>query len=156
MRTDTPRLTILIVIDLCCDREHRFEGWFASAEAFEKQRQDGLVSCPVCGTTELRRLPSAPYVQTRTAATEPPQRAPDLSSGHPLPADAVALLKSALREAARKADDVGDRFPAEARRMHHGEIEARSIRGAATRDELGELIDEGIVVLPVPPDDDLH
>ena len=59
----------MIVLDLSCANEHRFEGWFASSAAFEAQRARGLVSCPVCNTAEVRRLPSAPYVQTRSAQT---------------------------------------------------------------------------------------
>lgn len=145
-------------MDLCCERDHRFEGWFASTDAFDNQCASGLVSCPVCGTGKIQRLPSAPYVQTRSAARQLPVPANNSTSATeaPLPAAAVEMLKSVLREAARKAEDVGERFPDEARRMHYGETETRSIRGAASRDELGELIDEGIMVLPVPPEDDLH
>ena len=67
-----------------------------------------------------------------------------------------ALAIAALRRLSRQAEDVGDRFPEEARRIHYGRSEARSIRGDASRDEVGELIEEGIMVLPVPPDEDLH
>lgn len=148
----------MIVIDLCCDREHRFEGWFASADAFDSQSAGGQVSCPVCGSANVQRLPSAPYVQTRAAVRELPARQdhPPAPPEAPLPPAAVDMLKSMLRQAARHAEDVGERFPEEARRMHYGETETRSIRGAASRDDLGELIEEGIMVLPVPPDEDLH
>jgi hypothetical protein len=159
----------VIVLDLCCDRDHRFEGWFASASAFEDQQARNLVSCPVCNTAAVRRLPSAPYVQTRSAQTPAssgaqassapalPTRAPATPvSGLPSPA-AVAELLGTLRRMAKSAEDVGERLPEEARRIHYGEAEARDIRGAASRDEVEELLEEGIVVLPVPPqDDDLH
>ena len=159
----------MIVLDLSCANEHRFEGWFASSAAFEEQRARGLVNCPVCNTAEVRRPPSAPYVQTRSAQTPAssgaqassapalPTRAPATPvSGLPSPA-AVAELLGTLRRMAKSAEDVGERLPEEARRIHYGEAEARDIRGAASRDEVEELLEEGIVVLPVPPqDDDLH
>ena len=159
----------MIVLDLSCANEHRFEGWFASSAAFEDQRSQGLVSCPVCNTAAVRRLPSAPYVQTPSAQTPAssgaqassapamPTRAPATPvSGLPSPA-AVAELLGTLRRMAKSAEDVGERLPEEARRIHYGEAEARDIRGAASRDEVEELLEEGIVVLPVPPqDDDLH
>ena len=111
----------MIVLDLCCANEHRFEGWFASSAAFEAQRARGLVSCPVCNTAEVRRLPSAPYVQTRsaqtparsgtqaTAAPAVPARAPVASPANPaIPsAAAVAEFLGSLRRAAKSAEDVG-------------------------------------------------
>ena len=145
----------MIVLDLCCDQDHRFEGWFASASAFEDQQARNLVSCPVCASTALRRLPSAPYVHTRSPATTPPAQAqaPATPSS---PAVAVAVLQM-LRHMSRTAEDVGDRLPEEARRIHYGETEARDIRGQASAEELEELLDEGIMVLPLPPpEDDLH
>ncbi|MBR0565694.1 DUF1178 family protein [Azoarcus sp. L1K30] len=144
----------MIVIDLCCNLNHRFEGWFASAAAFDRQRDQGLISCPVCGNTEVRRLPSAPYVQTKTSPA--PSVARPSSSAPAADPNQLALIAASIRQMARNAEDVGDDFPTEARRIHRGEREARNIRGAASGDELSELIDEGIMVLPVPPDEDLH
>lgn len=164
----------MIVLDLHCSREHRFEGWFASSEAFERQLAHGLVSCPVCSGTEVRRLPSAPYVQTRGAAAAPPASSAPAGSPAPAPAigvaasaqgqapgvpaaTAVAQLLGSLRRMAKTAEDVGEKLPEEARRIHYGEAEARNIRGAASRDEVEALLEEGIMVLPLPPlDDELH
>lgn len=170
--SSSPHPNAMIVLDLSCANEHRFEGWFASSAAFEAQLARGLVSCPVCNGTEVRRLPSAPYVQTRsTPAAEAPSGRPSVASpqtaaaiaASPSPAPgtatpaAVAELLGALRRMAKAAEDVGERLPEEARRIHHGEAEARDIRGAASRDEIEELLEEGIMVLPVPPlDDELH
>ena len=139
----------MIVLDLSCEHAHRFEAWFASSEAFESQLAAGLVSCPHCHSRQIRRLPSAPYVQTasHSAPTLPP----------PDPKAIAARLVEALRAAASQSEDVGERFAEEARRIHHGDAEERAIRGKANRNDLLELIDEGIPVLPVPPDkDDLH
>jgi hypothetical protein len=151
----------VIVLNLCCDKEHLFEGWFGSAGADDEQRDRGLVSCPVCGSVAVERRPTAPYVQTRAqaapaAATAPKAETP-AKAAMPAETVAAAMALAMLRRAARQAEDVGDRFADEARRMHHGEAEERSIRGQATRDDVAELLDEGIMVLPVPSDDaDLH
>lgn len=137
----------MIVLDLCCDHDHRFEAWFASKDAFEQQQGRALVSCPHCGSSEIRRLPSAPYVQTSSHAAPPA----------PSPQAIAARLVDALRQAARRSEDVGERFVDEARRIHSGAAEERAIRGQASRSDVIELMDEGIPVLPVPPDkDDLH
>ena len=139
----------MIVIDLSCEHAHRFEAWFASSEAFEAQRSAGLVTCPQCDSHDVRRLPSAPYVQTSSHS------APALP--RPDPQAIAARLIEALRSAASQSEDVGERFAEEARRIHHGDAEERAIRGKASSTDVLELIDEGIPILPVPPDkDDLH
>ncbi|HRP23301.1 DUF1178 family protein [Thauera sp.] len=165
----------MIVLDLSCPEEHVFEGWFATSASFEEQLVRGLVSCPVCSSTHIRRLPSAPYVQTGAAARErsSPKRTETTNQGSaPAPAaprasvpagatpglpEALAQALTTLRQLARSAEDVGERLPEEARRIHYGEAEVRNIRGAASRDEVDALLEEGIMVLPVlPPEEDLH
>jgi len=153
----------MIVLDLHCTNEHRFEGWFGSAAAFEEQLARDLVSCPVCGTTKIRRLPSAPYVRTGHALVEKPAAARAIqpvqapTSPPAPPPEAVARLMAQLRGMARGAENVGERLPEEARRIHYGETAARDIRGSASADEVEALLDEGILVLPVPPaEEDLH
>lgn len=138
----------MIVLDLLCEHGHRFEGWFASSESFSQQQQQRLVSCPQCGSTCVERQLSTPYVQTRAApaSTPAPPSAPD-------PAAVLALL----RQLGRNAEDVGERFPEEARLIQRGEAPQRGIRGKASPDVLLELLDEGILALPLPPDpEDLH
>lgn len=153
----------MIVLDLCCDQDHRFEGWFGSASAYASQQERGLVECPVCASRTVRRLPSAPYVQTRP--TPPTVAAPSradttaVPAAAPPPVDAAAaeMALALLRKLARDAEDVGSRLPEEARRMHHGETATRNIRGSASADEIGELLDEGIMLMPLPPaEEDLH
>ena len=90
------------------------------------------------------------FDRTARAASDTSRAAPAL------PSQVVAQVVGALREMARKAEDVGDRLAEEARRIHYGDAEARDIRGAASRDDIAELLDEGIVVLPVPPDENAH
>ncbi len=148
----------MIVFDLCCDKGHAFEGWFGSFSVFQDQCARDMVSCPVCGSTTIVRKPSAPYVNTRSMGEHKDKPSSVVKPfTEPPPPEAVAAVLDMLRKAARQSEDVGERFPEEARRIHYGETEARSIKGKASHDDLDELIDEGIMVLPVPPDEtDLH
>ncbi|MDP2824927.1 MAG: DUF1178 family protein [Sulfuritalea sp.] len=143
----------MIVLNLLCDYGHRFEGWFASGNAFRDQSQRHLVHCPQCQTSVVTQLPSAPHIKRGTSDLVLPEK-PATSAGAP----AVAQLHQALVNMARQAENVGERFPEEARRIHYDEAPARTIRGIATADETRELLDEGILVLPapVPPEDEFH
>ena len=143
----------MIVYNLACDNAHRFEGWFSSTEDFDLQSNDGRLSCPVCGSVEVVRQPSAPYVTTRTPlqATAPTQ---------PEAADGEMVRRKLLEHFISKAEDVGQRFSEEARRIHYKEAPLRSIRGQASRRDVDELREEGIEVLSIPglpvPPDQLH
>ena len=143
----------VIVLNLLCNHGHRFEGWFASGEAFRAQSERHLVHCPQCQTSAVSQLPSAPHVK-RGAADVP---AVDRDAAPPA-APAASQLHQALVSMARKAENVGQRFPEEARRIHYDEAPARNIRGLATADETRDLLEEGIFVLPapVPPEDEFH
>lgn len=143
-RIPTCTVPDVIVVDLICSNEHRFEGWFASHEDFEAQSANGMLGCPVCGVREVRRLPSAPHVARSGTAPVPEPTAPE-------PASLLQRLQDALRERAAQAEDVGNRFAEEARKIHHGDAEERAIRGVATAADAVSLIEEGISVLPIPP-----
>ena len=135
----------MIVLNLCCDSEHLFEGWFASTTAYEDQLTRGLVSCPVCESTRISRRPTAPYVIARSDTPSAPSR--PASNAKAPSADALATAVALLRQAGRDSEDVGEQFS----------DEARSIKGQATRDDVSALLDEGIMVLPLPPEDpDVH
>lgn len=141
----------MIVFNLSCNRHHRFEGWFASTEEFSRQAAEGLLVCPLCGDEHVERLPSAPHVvRGGERHAEPPSKSkPDQ------PESAILDL---LQHVLRDSEDVGARFPEEARRIHYREARPRTIRGVATRQDAHELLDEGIVVLPllVPPNGEMH
>jgi len=143
----------MIVLNLLCEQGHRFEGWFASGEAFRDQCDGHLVHCPECQTSAITQLPSAPHL-VRSGADEAAPDMPPIAAGKP----GIAQLHRALANIARQAENVGAQFPEEARRIHYDEAPARTIRGVATIDETLELLDEGIFVLPapVPPDDEMH
>ncbi|RZL59733.1 DUF1178 family protein [Variovorax guangxiensis] len=135
------------VLDLQCTHRHGFEGWFASAEAFEKQLAAGLVECPICADTAIVKLLSAPRLNL-SGATAPAAAAP--SAEHPIAVDSPeARWMRAVREVMAKTEDVGQRFAEEARRMHYGETEERGIRGQASAEQAEALRDEGIPVLAV-------
>ncbi|HEX5126124.1 MAG TPA: DUF1178 family protein [Rhodocyclaceae bacterium] len=151
----------MIVLDLTCTKDHRFEGWFASHDDFERQHTNGLVTCPLCATREVRKLPSAPHVQRSSNNHDKTSEsmtlessASDVTLEH---SQMLAQLLSKLRESAAQSEDVGKNFPEEARRIHRGDAEERAIKGEASLADLESLLEEGISVLPVPPaKEDLH
>ncbi|AIO76794.1 DUF1178 family protein [Burkholderia multivorans] len=128
------------VLDLQCPHGHRFEGWFASADEFESQLSRKLVECPVCGTTEVSRMPSAPRLNLSGATQAQPVD----------PRALQAQVIRALREVLAKTENVGERFAEEARRIHYNEAPARSIRGVTTPEDAQALVEEGIDVMPLP------
>lgn len=140
----------MIVFDLGCPNQHRFEGWFASNDDFERQLRRKLVACPLCGNTGISRVPSASYVKTgnerparRAAATAGPQQYANIGS---------EVLTRLVEHIVENTEDVGPAFPEEARKIHYREVPERRIRGTASREEVEALKDEGIevVALPVP------
>ena len=147
----------MIVFDLLCSEGHRFEGWFGSRREFASQRRRSLISCPTCGSSSVKRVPSVTRISTRSEPVVQPQaekapQDPQLGGRDPL-AMAQVLYSRMLDEILTKTEDVGAEFPAEARRIHYEEAPARPIRGEATQEEHDALVDEGIPVarFPLPP-----
>ena len=148
----------MIVFNLGCETGHRFEGWFGSAEDFDWQRERGMLECPVCGVKAVSRLPSAPRLNLVTTGMAEPGG----ETNSPAPADNEESASHARMLAARiafyqhlrqmldRSDDVGERFPEEARRIHYKETKERQIHGVATQEETAELLEEGVAVLPLP------
>lgn len=150
----------MIVLNLLCDNGHRFEGWFASSEAFRDQLARQLVQCAYCQTPSVTQLPSGPHVRRGMAAATGRAAAAG-PVAQPVPAvqpEAAQKLFQALAMMARQAENVGERLPEEARRMHYEEAPARTIRGVATPEETHALLEEGILLLPapVPPESETH
>lgn len=144
----------MIVLNLNCGNSHLFEGWFRSAEDFRQQNESGLLSCPLCSDRKIARLPSGPHVKRNL--TEPDQCKPAEDAA---PAQqSASSLRDLLQALIRNTDDVGSRFPEEARKIHYEEVPQRSIRGIATPKETRDLLDEGIEVLPlpIPPSSEVH
>ncbi len=145
------------VLDLRCQQDHAFEGWFASEQDYLDQRQRGLLQCPLCGTSDVHKTLSAPRINRggrgkEGAASAPrvpadPGAAQNSESAVSVPAQAAWL--QAARRMLAQAEDVGPRFADEARRMHRGETPERTIKGEASVADAVQLLDEGIAVLPL-------
>jgi hypothetical protein len=138
----------MIIFDLTCTHGHRFEGWFASADDFEQQSKAVLVRCPVCDDASVVRVPSA-KVHVGRATVDAPRAAEESETETiaGLPQDLVRKL----REVVRNTENVGRRFPEEARKIHYEEVPPRSIRGQASKDDADALREEGIDFAPLPP-----
>jgi len=152
---------------LACEHGHTFESWFASSAAYDKQAKHGLVTCPVCNSAKVEKTIMSPRIAgakkrdilpaaEAPAPASPPSPAPPANVPAP-----VAMMSPPERELRKKlkelrehltknADYVGQRFPEEARKMHYGEIEHRSIYGEASPDQAKELHEEGIEFHPLP------
>jgi hypothetical protein len=140
------------VLNLQCEHEHSFEGWFASEADYLSQLGRQLVSCPLCGDVQIQKMLSAPRLNLRSAKGAEPAAA--VSSVEPAAAQPNTALQAqflnALREVMAQTEDVGDRFADEVRGMHCGDVEQRNIRGKTTLEVAMELREEGIDVLPLP------
>ncbi len=134
------------VLNLRCGQQHAYEGWFASEDDFISQQERGIVACPLCGDTEAVRLPSAPRLNVARHAA--PVEAARADSGTEVTLQSQWLR--AVRQVMSSTEDVGERFPEEARRIHYGEVEERGIRGRASREDADALREEGIEVMSLP------
>jgi hypothetical protein len=157
----------MIRYSLRCERGHGFESWFQSSAAYEQQEKRGLVNCPSCGSAKVERAIMAPQIVSkkgrRDIAAPAPAPAPVTEAAAPASTPLLmaqerelrAKLKELRDHIVKNADNVGERFPNEARKMHYGDIEHRPIYGEASPEEARSLIDEGVEVSPLPvlPDD---
>jgi len=154
----------MIHYNLRCAKGHAFESWFQSSAAYETQEKRKLVNCPVCGSAKVERAIMAPQIVSKKGR-ESAEAAPAPVAATPTevaaPAASTSLLMAQERELRTKlkelrehivknADNVGERFPNEARKMHYGDIEHRPIYGEASPEEARALIDEGVEVTPLP------
>ena len=153
----------MIVFDLICSHGHRFESWFASGGAFDRQQEARALECPLCGNQDVIKAPMAPRVGRGSAADDSgtpgedrPPEVPDSSarSGEvappPVPPRLVELMSKLRRHVEANCDYVGAAFAEEARRIHYGEVAHRDIYGEASTDEAASLRDEGIEVRSIP------
>lgn len=144
----------MIVYDLGCTNDHRFEGWFSSAADFDSQTKSRQLTCPMCGDERISRVPHVPYVSTG-AAERPAPSGERATKGvpHQYANLGAELLANVMEKVLENTEDVGRAFPEEARKIHYREAPERHIRGTASNKEVDALRDEGIevVALPVPP-----
>jgi hypothetical protein len=152
----------MIIYDLNCDNNHRFEGWFQNAGAFETQLAEGLVCCPQCDSHNVRRVPSAVaisghHTEQLGEASVVSSKSPTSTALMPVGAQAMALYRQLVQTIVSHSEDVGHSFADEARKIHYNEAPQRPIRGQATEDECDALRDEGIQILNLPlPKDEVN
>lgn len=143
----------MIVFDLrCSPTGHVFEAWFGSSADYESQRQRGLVSCPLCGSDGIEKAVMAPRIGAKgDRAEEPPGVTRDMVSANPeTMKEMLTAMAAAQKRVLEMSHYVGDRFAEEARAIHHGETESRSIYGKATAEQVESLVDDGIQVARLP------
>jgi len=149
----------MIRYSLRCERGHAFESWFQSSSAYDSQVKRKLVTCPACGSAKVEKAIMAPQIVSkkgRDSAAPAPAASTDVTApaSTPLMMAQERELRAKLRELrdhiVKNADNVGERFPNEARKMHYGDIEHRPIYGEASPDEARSLIEEGVEVSPLP------
>jgi hypothetical protein len=135
---------------LSCEKAHEFDGWFASSADFDAQVERGFVTCPVCQSGHVSKLLMAPSVATARSRETTLALAVDAEKK-----DMLEKVKEMVTAIKANSEDVGDKFPEEARKIHYGETDPRGIIGKATPDEVHALIEEGIGIAPLPtlPDD---
>jgi hypothetical protein len=145
---------------LVCEHGHAFESWFADSAAYDKQAKRKLVTCPHCGSAKVDKAIMAPRLAT-SKKRKGPVKAPAAEAPAPAAPAPVAMISPQEQEVRAKlkelhdhltknADNVGPKFPEEARKMHYGEIEHRSIYGVASPEEAKDLAEEGIEFHPLP------
>jgi hypothetical protein len=128
----------MILFDLRCSKGHDFDGWFRDGATFDRQAEAGAISCSICGDTDVSKALMTPAVASGPKRDE--QRA----------ARAFKALREMQRHIESNFDHVGRSFPEEARKIHYGEAERRSIYGEATQAEAKELVEEGVEVSAIP------
>ena len=158
----------MIRYSLRCEQSHSFESWFQSSSAFETQVKRKLVTCPVCGSAKIEKAIMAPRIVSKKGRDSAPAPAPvetaapaetPTTESTPLMMAQERELRAKIKELrdhiVKNADNVGERFPNEARAMHYGDKEHRPIYGEASPEEARALVDEGVEVSPLPvlPDD---
>ncbi|QWG23254.1 DUF1178 family protein [Bradyrhizobium sediminis] len=153
----------MIRYNLRCDKGHAFESWFQSSSAYESQEKRKLVNCPACGSAKVERAIMAPQIVSKKGRESAPPAPASTEVAAPASTPLLmaqerelrAKLKELRDHIVKNADNVGERFPNEARKMHYGDIEHRPIYGEASPEEARSLIEEGVEVSPLPvlPDD---
>ncbi len=133
----------MIIYDLRCTHDHQFEGWFKTSDDFRSQKEGKLLNCPVCGSSEVTKLPTASRINRHSSSKGSP-------ASQFVNAEQI-LLEKIHDYVDSNYVDVGSEFPEQARKIHYGEIKSAPIRGTATPDEARELNEEGVDIISLPP-----
>lgn len=135
----------MIRFNLVCDAHHEFEAWFSGSSDFDDQSERGLICCPLCGSEQVEKALMTPTVSTARKKDASTRLAMNKAQS-----EALNQLRKAVKTIRETSEDVGDKFPEEARKIHYGESEERGIIGQAKPDEVKALVDEGVGIAPLP------
>lgn len=136
----------MIKYSLICEKDHDFEGWFGSSDDYDKQCKRGFVECPSCGSKKVSKALMAP----RVSGTKKSGDTAIANIVSKMPEEVVTKIREIKQHIEKNSENVGDKFPEEARKIHYGEAEARGIYGKATIEEAVGLAEEGVGVVPIP------
>ncbi|MFQ5683472.1 MAG: DUF1178 family protein [Candidatus Binatia bacterium] len=140
----------MVVYDLICEKNHRFEGWFPSFEGYQEQVVKGQISCPACGTTEVEKLPHACAVHLKQQRRKDPDKPKETLKIPHSEAEAKEILIRLHHYIRENFEDVGPRFAEEARQVFCGKVNDRPIHGTSTLEERQQLDEEGIPYATLP------
>ncbi len=162
----------MIVFNLSCSEQHVFDGWFRSADEYDRQAANGLVECPFCGDKHITKQLSAPRINSGASSgksdgssmlssesspisssqnKQPASRAQEVLAASMLPGLQEHMLKQFKNFVLTNTENVGNEFAETARRIHYGEESHRNIRGRVSLSEAVALRDEGIETVSLPP-----
>jgi len=134
----------VITYSLVCENEHKFDAWFRNGQAYQDQHDRGIVTCPICNSSAVEKAMMAPAVSRANSEKVA------VSTGHPEHAQLLETMRALRTKMISEADNVGDKFAEEARKIHFKEVEARGIYGEATREEVTALLEDGVDFMPLP------
>ncbi|MFN3461962.1 MAG: DUF1178 family protein [Oceanibaculum sp.] len=138
----------MIRYQLRCDKAHGFESWFRDSAAYDALAKVGEVACPVCGSTKVEKQLMAPAIATPSEAA--PVAGSDPSQAMAIAGEKLRQLRELRRQIEANADYVGPAFAEEARKIHYGEADPRSIYGETSGEDAKALREEGIDIAVVP------
>jgi hypothetical protein len=138
----------MILFDVKCAKGHVFEAWFRDSSTADRQMSGRKVACPDCGSTKVVKAPMAPRIAGKGAAESKPEA----------PSKEVVAMSAKLRKelgelrakVEANCDYVGEKFAEEARKIHYGETDPRSIYGETSKEEASELAEEGVEFARIP------
>ncbi len=131
----------MIVYELCCDNNHKFEGWFPCKDSFDEQLKGGLVCCPYCNSANVSKVPMAFFPKTKTSKElNEIKNEPDINF----------IREKVYNLIIQHTEDVGTSFADEALKIHYGILPERNIRGIVTENQEKIMKDEGIDFFKIP------
>jgi hypothetical protein len=140
----------MIHYDLICDKGHEFDGWFSDSASYDKQANSGLVGCTHCGITKIQKQIMSPGIPSKS--NKKSENAVRMTAGpvDPRAAAMMQMMRDYRKHVETNAENVGNNFAEEARKIHYKESEERGIYGHTSSEEAAALIDEGIEIHPIP------